>query len=430
MMPETLTKTDQGADVAPNLPSVDAQEGNAFDLLSGIRVLDLTTSVAGPSAAMMLGDLGAEVVKVERPGTGDDARHWGPPFLDGESLWFLAVNRGKKSLTLDYTHDDGYAILRDLVAKSDVVIVNMPPRVQTKLRVDESTLRELNPRLIFASITGFGLQGSRKDQTCYDLIAEGYSAVMDLTGEPDSPPQKVGTPAADMLAGQDAATAIVAALFARERNGQGRGIDVSLVDSMTRFMACRIVPFLGSGELPRRSGGRDSVIAIYQAFETADLPLTLGLGNDGIWKRFWTAMGDPEFADRAEYSGNAARRDHRADIVAKIQSILLTRPRDHWLEVCREARVPAGPINSVADVANDREFHDRGLVYLAQAGERQVPQVGLGIHIDGSPSLATSLPPRLGEHTDTLMRDLLGLPEDRIRDLADREITTRAENVI
>jgi crotonobetainyl-CoA:carnitine CoA-transferase CaiB-like acyl-CoA transferase len=389
--------------------------GQGFDLLAGIRILDLTTSVAGPFATMLLADMGAEVIKIERPGSGDDARLWGPPFLHGESLWFLSVNRNKQSLCLDYAKPEGLAALHDLVPLCDVVVVNQPPRVAAKLGVDAETLRGLKPDLIYLSITGFGLAGPRADWTCYDLIAEGYSGVMDLTGERGGEPQKVGTPAADMLAGQDAAFAAVSALFARTRSGQGRVVDVALVDSMTRFLTCRIVPFLGSGEVPTRSGGKDSVIAIYQAFQTADLPITLGLGNDNIWTRFWQALGRPEVAAEPAYSSNADRRGRREEIVARIQEILLTGTRDHWLALFRAARIPAGPINRVDEVAADGDLHDRGLFYrVTREDGSAVPQVGTGFKLDGEHNVPRSAPPKLGEHGPSLLRDLLGYDPERI----------------
>ncbi len=238
---------------------------------------------------------------MEKPGTGDDARAWGPPFLHGESLWFMSVNRGKQSVTLDIAAAAGKDVLRGLVAQCDVFIVNLVGRVQRKLGVDAASLRHLNPGLIHVSLTGFGLAGDRADLPCYDLIAEGYSGVMDLTGEAHSPPQKIGTPAADLLAGQDAAMAVLAALLRRQRDGRGCDIDVSMVESMSRFMTPRLMPYLGSGELSRRAGGGDSVIAIYQVFETSDAPMTLGLGNDAIWKRFWEAVGRPDVATEPAY---------------------------------------------------------------------------------------------------------------------------------
>ena len=391
-------------------------------LLSGIRVVDLTTSIAGPYAAMLLADMGADVVKVERPGSGDDSRAWGPPFLDGESLWFLSVNRNKHSVTLDYTGDAGRKVLHDLVRKADVVIVNLVARVQKKLGVDYATLSAIKPDLVYVSLSGFGLQGARRDFPCYDLIAEGYSSVMDLTGEAQSPPQKVGTPAADLIAGMDAAYAAVAALFDRGRSGRGHEIDIAMIDSMTRFMAPRIVPYLGSGEVPKRTGARDSVIAIYQVFETQDDPLTLGLGNDAIWTRFWQAVGRPELGADARYATNVDRRGVRDEIVAEIQSVLATRPRDEWLRRFVEAKVPAGPVNRVDQVSSDPELISRGLFYTDRANGRRIPQVGIGIGVDGSSASYRLPPPRLGEHTDEVLRSVLGYDDAAIGQLRSQKV--------
>ena len=380
----------------------------SIQLLAGVTVIDLTTSIAGPYAAMLLGDMGARVIKIERPGKGDDCRAWGPPWLDRESLWFMSVNRNKESVTLDYTGEAGRKVLHDMLRKADVVIVNLVERVQKKLGIDYAALKAVKPDLVCVSLTGFGLTGARKDFPCYDLIAEGYSGVMDLTGEADSPPQKVGTPAADLISGMDAAMATLAALFDRAKTGQGHHIDIAMVDSMTRFMAPRIVPYLGSGEVPQRTGARDSVIAVYQAFDTQDKPLTLGLGNDAIWQRFWQAVGQPEQGADPRYASNADRRAARAEIVAGIQRILKTRPRDEWLRVFMQAKVPAGPVNSVDDLARDPELIARGLLYTADSGGRRVPQVGLGIGVDGSNATYRLPPPRLGEHTAAVLRDWLG----------------------
>ncbi|NHQ74903.1 CoA transferase [Roseovarius gahaiensis] len=386
--------------------------GQGFGFLDGVRVVDLTTSVAGPYATMLLSDFGAEVIKVERPG-GDDARHWGPPFLNDTSLWFASVNRNKKSVALDLRSDEGRAHLLDLIRSADVVVTNQPPDVQRKLELDHESIREIREDVIFVSITGFGLSGRRADLTCYDLIAEGYSGVMDITGQADGPPQKIGAPGADMLAGQDAATATIAALFDRARTGMGRKIDVSLVESMTRFLSCRLSAYLGSGEVPRRSGGTDSVIAVYQSFETADRPITLGLGTDAIWTRFWQAVDQPDFAERPEFSSNAKRRDHRQQIVTRIQDILRTRPRADWLEIFAKARVPAGPINSLDEVASDADFQDRGMFFaLEQEGNGLLPQVGLGIQVDGAPCVPRSAPPRLGQHNEELLRPPAGGAKD------------------
>jgi crotonobetainyl-CoA:carnitine CoA-transferase CaiB-like acyl-CoA transferase len=393
------------------------QAGTGFRLLEGVRVLDLSTSIAGPYAAMLLGDMGADVVKLERPGIGDDARAWGPPFLDGESLWYVSVNRNKRSATLDYTKPQGQEALAALIKASDVMIVNQPARVQQKLQIDSAFCRRLNSRIVHVSITGFGVQGKRSDLTCYDLIAEGYSGVMDVTGDAEGPPQKIGAPAADMLAGSDAAFAAVSALFDCARTGNGHAIDISLTESMTRFLACRIVPYLGSLEVPRRTGGTDSVIAVYQVFETADLPMTLGLGSDRIWERFWTAVGNPEVGQQVRYNTNAKRRRHRAEIVKTIQNLLSTKARDHWLTLLSEARVPAGPIYRIDEVAADKAFRDRGLLYTLDADGRQVPQVGTGFQLDGQANVPRMAPPKLGASTEEILRDVAKLSDDDIKHL-------------
>jgi crotonobetainyl-CoA:carnitine CoA-transferase CaiB-like acyl-CoA transferase len=394
------------------LPVLKPAEG--FQLLAGVRVLDLSTSIAGPYASMLLGDMGAEVIKIERPGTGDDARAWGPPFIGDESLWYVSVNRNKRSVTLDYTTDSARPVLVDLIKKSDVVVVNLRPRVQRKLKLDFESCKAVRPDVVHVSITGFGLEGKRSDWACYDLIAEGYSGVMDITGEADRPPQKIGTPAADMLAGCDAAFAAVSALFDRARTGRGHAVDVALVDSMTKFLTCRIVPFLASREVPRRSGGKDSVIAIYQAFETADLPITLGLGNDAIWERFWASVGRPHVAADARYNSNSKRREQRAEIVGLIQSVLRTEPRQHWLAVFGAAGVPAGPINQIDEVTRDEELLRRGLFYALDQDGCQIPQVGTGFHIDGEANIARVAPPKLGASTDDVLRDLVKLSKAEI----------------
>ncbi|MHA6688058.1 CaiB/BaiF CoA transferase family protein [Mesorhizobium sp. A556] len=402
MSRQSFEKSSESANLPyEDLPAVAAK--GSFSMLAGVNVVDLTTSIAGPYATMLLSDFGAEVIKVERP-DGDDARQWGPPFLDGEALWFTAVNRNKKSVVIDIRQQQGMQDLERLVQGADVVVSNQPLATQQKLGLDYVSLRRLKPDLIFVSITGFGSTGVRSSLTCYDLIAEGYSGIMDLTGDGEGAPQKVGAPAADMLAGQDAAMACLAALIERNRTGRGCKIDVSLVESMTRFLSCRISSYMGSGEVPRRSGGTDSVIAIYQSFETADRPVNLALGSDRIWHRFWSVVGDPDFGTRRDFATNADRRVSRQIIVTRIQEILKLKTRREWLEIFALSKVPAGPINSVDAVVADKALQERGLFFnLVDEDGRTVPQIGLGIHIDEEFCVPRSAPPRLGEHTDEVL---------------------------
>lgn len=407
-------------DVLTTLPTIDA--GPGLQCLKGVRVLDFTTSVAGPYGTLLLADLGAEVIKIEKRQGGDDTRGWGPPFLDGESLWFLSMNRNKLSMTLDLTRPEGRSIAHDLVRQSDVVVVNANLRVQQKLELDYDTLRHIHPALIHVSVTGFGLKGERCDLPCYDLIAEGHSGVMHLTGQPDRPPQKVGTPAADLLAGQDIAMATLAALFERQRTGVGKHIDISMVATATRFMAPRIVPYMGSGEPPTRSGGTDSVIAIYQVFDTADHPLTLGLGNDAIWQRFWQAVGRADFGRQAGFENNAKRREARDRIVGVIADLLREHPRAHWLALFAEHRIPAGPINSIEQLVNDAPLREEGMFFVSPGVRGPVPQVGLGIRFDESSTVYRSAPPALGQDTERILTERLAMSATCIAGLIDSEI--------
>lgn len=397
------------------LPHVSQSSG--FSLLEDLKVLDLSTSVAGPYASQLLADFGATVLKIEKSKTGDDARQWGPPFLNGASLWFLSVNRNKHSMSLDISQPKGLEILKSLLETTDILVLNMTPRVQQKLGIDYASLRDQFPRLIHASLTGFGLTGSRSDHPCYDLISEGYSGVMDLTGEADSDPQKIGTPAADMLAGQDLAMAALAAVHGRTRTGKGTSIDISMHASMSRFTSPRVVAYLGSGDVPRRTGGKDSVIAIYQVFNTADDQLSLGLGNDAIWKRFWEAVGDIAFGQKEQYASNAQRQQLRKEIVARISEILATKPRDTWLELFAKCRIPAGPINRVDEVVADSDLLEKKFFYTSDSAYGTIPQVGLGIAIDGQQNVHRKSPPKLGEDTQTVLNDWLHMTQEEINDL-------------
>jgi crotonobetainyl-CoA:carnitine CoA-transferase CaiB-like acyl-CoA transferase len=405
---------------ASTLPLLEPQAPRG--LLEGVRILDLTTSIAGPYGTQLLGDLGADVIKVERPLTGDDSRQWGPPFLDGISLWYLTVNRNKRSVTLDYSDERGRALLHRLVRECDVVFTNHVPRVQRKLGIDNASLVAVRADLIHVSVTGYGLDGPQADKPCYDIVAEGLSGVMDMTGDADGEPQKVGTAASDLLAGADAALACLAALFERQRNGRGQCIDVSLRESMTRFMAPVLMSHLGSGEPFRRHGGRASVIAVYQSFDTADEPLTLALPNDGIWRRFCTAAGLEALLEDPRYRDNTARREQRSELVDRIQKVLRTRSRDQWLALFERERIPCGPINRIDQVARDEELRSRGFLFAVPGERSSLPQVGLGIRFDGRARGYRRAPPALGEHTREILESLLEVGADELERLKREEI--------
>jgi len=303
----------------------------------------------------------------------------------------------------------------DLVQKSDVLITNQLPRVRSKLGTDYETLSALRPSLVYVSITGFGTGGKRSGRACYDIIAEGFSGIMDVTGEAESDPQKIGTPAADLLSGQDAALACVAALFDARTTGKGHYVDVAMVESMTRFLIPRATVYLGSGELPQRTGAKDSVVAIYQTFHTRNAMITLALNSDPVWHRFWEVVGETDYGKQDRFSANSGRREFRRELVQKIQGILSTKTTDEWLKLFNESGVPAGPILSVKETTEDPELIDRGMFFAIRDGSSLVPQVGLGIHIDGYDAGYRSAPPGLGQDTDTVFQSLLGYDEDRIK---------------
>jgi crotonobetainyl-CoA:carnitine CoA-transferase CaiB-like acyl-CoA transferase len=396
--------------------------GGALRLLTGVRVVDVTTSLAGPYASMILADMGAEVIKVERPGIGDDSRQWAPPELGGKALWYCSVNRNKRSVALDYSTDAGREVLFDLIRTSDVFITNQLPKVQAKLGIDWKSVKAAKPDIVFVSLTGFGLEGARSNDPCYDLIAEGYSGVMDLTGTMDSGPQKVGTPAADLLAGADAALGCIAALFERQRSGSGHLVDIALVDSIVRFMTPKLVSYMGSGVVPRRTGGTDSVVAIYQVFETADEPMTLGLGNNNTWQRFCKAVGLHHLLDEPALANNAGRVETRSRLVSEIAPILRTRSRADWLELFKNEKVPAGPINSLDQVVADEELRARGLFYAVDDNGIELPLVGLGITVDRKVAGCAIVPQHLGQDTVSVLTDILNYNSEKIAALRQEKL--------
>ncbi len=408
MTPNPILPTSRSGEAGlpfDDLPTAPDRPG--FSLLDGVRVLDVTSSIAGPYCTLLLADLGADVAKVEPAGRGDDTRAWGPPFLDGESLWFLSVNRNKRSVELDLSEEASRDLLGRLADAADVLVTTLRQPQLVKLGVEYSTLRVRRPDLIYCTITGYGLTGPNRALPGYDLIAEGVSGIMDLTGEPETAPQKVGAPAADMLAGMDAAFAIAAALFDRERTGKGHHIDVSLTESMTRLLAPKLTSYLGSGELQRRRGGRDSVIAVYQSFDTSDEPITLALGTDKIFARFCDAIGRDDMRDDRRFADNASRRQHRHHLVGEIQAVLRERTAAAWLQIFATADVPAGPINHLEAVVADPHLIEREMFYRYLHEGREVPQVNTGWHLDSAANTPRRPPPRLGADTESVLSEWL-----------------------
>lgn len=377
--------------------------------LAGVRVLDLTRVLAGPFCTMMLGDMGAEVIKVEEPGKGDDTRRW-PPFVGGEATYFMAVNRGKKSLTLNLKTPEGLDILRRLARKSDVVVENFRPGTMDRLGIGYRALRRLNPRLVYCSISGFGESGPEAHRAGYDLIVQGESGIMDLTGFPDGPPVKVGNSIADLVAGMAAAHGIVLALLARTRTRRGQKVEIGMLDVMASLLTYQAGIYLNTGGRPTRRGNQHPSIVPYEVFRAADAYLTLGVANNSLWKQACAALGRPDLATDPRFDTEAKRVERRDELIPLLDGILAARPADEWLKRLEDAGVPAGRIRTVAEVCESEHLRARGMIVtLPHPTAGSVRVMGVPIRLHATPGAASSPPPLLGQHTATVLRRVLGL---------------------
>ncbi|WP_321341724.1 CaiB/BaiF CoA-transferase family protein [Breoghania sp.] len=380
--------------------------------LKGIRVLELARILAGPWIGQTLSDLGADVIKVEAP-AGDDTRGWGPPFVegaDGESLgaaYFHSCNRGKRSITADFRTEEGREIVLDLVRRADVVVENFKVGGLKKYGLDYASLKEVNPGLVYCSITGFGQDGPYAHRAGYDFMIQGMSAIMDLTGDPAGEPQKVGLAVCDIFTGLYGTIGILAALRERETSGLGQHIDMSLMDSSTAILANQAMNFLVSGKAPRRLGNAHPNIVPYQVFPASDGHLIVAVGNDGQYVRFCEVLGRPDLADIAAYKTNAGRVKNREELVAELSPLTVDFTRDDLLAKLEEVGVPAGPINTVADVFADPQVVHRGLkLDLVSPQGDEVPSVRSPIRYSRSPMTMDRPSPRLGEHTEEILAEL------------------------
>jgi crotonobetainyl-CoA:carnitine CoA-transferase CaiB-like acyl-CoA transferase len=403
-------------------------------ILEGIRVLDLTRVLAGPWATQLLADLGAEVIKVERPGLGDDTRRWGPPWLKDregretkEAAYYLAANRGKKSLTLDIARPEGQAIARDLAALCDVVVENFKVGDLKRYGLDYAALSRANPRLVYCSITGFGQDGPYAERPGYDFIIQGMGGLMSITGErddlPGGGPQKVGIAVSDLFTGLYASNAIVAALFHRERTGQGQSIDMALLDCQVAMLANMNTSYLASGVPPARLGNAHQSIVPYQVFRASDAFLIVAVGNDTQFARFCEALGMEELVGDPRYATNPKRVENRDALIARIAGRMLGRTAREWLALLEEKDVPCGPIRDLEEVFEDPQVKHRGLQIRAPHAEAgEVRMVANPIKFSATPVACEVAPPRLGEHTDEILARLLGLDAARIGGLRERSI--------
>jgi crotonobetainyl-CoA:carnitine CoA-transferase CaiB-like acyl-CoA transferase len=402
----------------------------AAGALSGLLVLDLSRILAGPWASQVLADLGADVIKIERPDGGDDTRSWGPPYLKNEqqettseAAYFLCANRNKKSVTIDFTQAQGQALLRELVLKADILLENFKVGGLGQYGLDYASLQAINPRLIYCSITGFGQDGPYAGRAGYDFLIQGLGGLMSLTGRPDQEagggPMKVGVALTDILTGLYASTSILAALAHRERSGLGQHIDLALLDVQVACLANQNLNYLTTGKIPQRLGNTHPNIVPYQDFPTADGDMIVAVGNDAQFARLCQSAGHPEWSEDERFRTNAARVAHRGTLVPLLRQATVMRTTAEWIVALEAVGVPCGPINDLAQVFADPQVVARGMqIALPHPSAGTVPLVASPIRLSATPVDYRLAPPLLGQHTAEVLAEWLGKPPREIEQLA------------
>ncbi|MBT3239018.1 MAG: CoA transferase [Rhodospirillaceae bacterium] len=390
--------------------------------LHGLRILDLTRILAGPTATQVLGDLGADVIKVERPGAGDDTRKWGPPYATDaqgadttESAYYLAANRNKRSVAIDIAHPDGQALVRRLLGKCDILVENFKVGGLAKYGLSYDQLKDEFPGLIYCSITGFGQTGPYAPQAGYDYLAQAMGGVMSITGEPDGAPMKIGVGVADVMCGMYACISILAAVRHRDLGGKGQSIDLALLDSQVSWLVNEGLNYLTSGEVPHRRGNAHSNIVPYQLFETADGHFILAVGNDAQFQRFCDFAGVSDLADDDRFNTNAQRIINREALIALLVPVLKTKASRHWLDGLAELGVPVGPVNTIAQVFEDPQVVHRGMkINMPHDLAGSVDLIASPIGMSETPVSYRRPPPTLGQHTDEVLSELLDMDADEL----------------
>ena len=391
--------------------------------LQDIRVLDLTRALAGPFCTLMLGDYGADVVKIELPGTGDDTRRWGPPFIGDESAYFLSINRNKRSLTLNFKEPEAIEIFLRLVKNADVVVENFTPGVMGRFGIDYPAVKSVNPRIVYCSISGFGQDGPYHDRPAYDQIVQGVSGLMSITGETDGEPQKVGIAVSDIGAGMWAAFAVMTALHHLEKSGEGQYIDISMLDGQVAWLTYQAAYYFANNEPPKRLGAAHPTLVPYQAFMSQDGKyVNVAVGSERIWERFCEGIDWADLKTNPEFTLNGDRVRNRATLVPMLQEYFLTQPASHWVKVLQAVNVPAGPINDLADVFSDPQvLHRQMLLEMPHPTLKSIKQTGLPLKFSATPGGLDRHPPLLGEHNQEILNDL-GYSAADVAKLAEKSI--------
>ena len=386
--------------------------------LEGIKVVEFGQNLAGPYAGQILAFLGAEVVKIERP-EGDDARKWGPPFVEGDATGFIALNRGKKSISLNISIPEGQKLVRELARISDVLIENYKFGDLARYGLAYDDLKQVNPRLIYCSVTGFGQTGPYREHPGYDFMIQGMGGMMSVTGEPDGTPgggpQRAGVPVADIITGMYASIAVCAAIAHRAETGIGQHLDLALLDSQIALLAYQNTNYFATGKPPKRIGNLHPNIVPYQPFKTADGDVILACGNDNLFRKFCVAAGCAELADDPRFAGNGKRVENRAELTRLLQAVFAKRPTRAWVEILEAAGVPNGPINDVAQVFEEPQVKARGIkVEVDHPVAGKLPTVASPMRFSATPVEYRRAPPLLGEHTREVLVEQLGLTQEEL----------------
>lgn len=386
--------------------------------LDGVKVVDLTRVLAGPYCTMLLADMGADVVKVERPGAGDDTRAYGPPFLNGESAYFLSINRNKRSLTLNLKKSEALDVLGKLISTADVLVENFRPGTMEDFGYGYEKVQEMNPRLVFCSISGFGHSGPKSELPGYDLIIQGEGGAASLTGSPDGPPYKMGTSQADIIAGMMGFQGILLALMARARTGRGQKVDIGMLDCQVALLTYQAGIYFATGQSPTRMGNQHPTITPYETYRCQDGYINLACGNDGMWRAFCKALDQNAWAEDARFRTNADRVQHRKQLGALIEPVLLQKTTQEWITVLQQHGVPCGKIQSVGDVCEDPQVKARDMVVDIQhpkAGPIRV--TGVPIKLSDTPGAVSAPPPILGEHSAQILQEWLHMAPAEVEHL-------------
>ncbi|HEA71136.1 MAG TPA: CoA transferase [archaeon] len=390
--------------------------------LEGIKVLDLSRALAGPYCTMMLADMGAEVIKVEMPGRGDDSRSWGPPFLNGESAYFMSVNRNKKSITLNLKNEKAIEIVHTLIKQSDILIENFRPGTMEKLGLEYDKVKEINQKIIYCSISAFGQDGPYRLLPGMDQVLQGMGGLMSITGEPEGPPIKVGVAVADIAGGMFAAYAIMIALYYREKTGEGQRIDDSLLDNQIAWLTYRAGSFFASGDIPKPLGSGHPVIVPYQAFKAKDFYFNIAVGNDQLWQKFCKTVGLEEIKDNEKFATNAKRVENREEIIRIIENIFSSKDEQEWLKILTDAGIPCGPIYTLDKLFDDPQvLHRQMLQELNHPKAGKIKVTGLPIKFSLTPGEILTAPPTLGQHNKEILMNL-GYDESEIEKMANDKI--------